>query len=531
MNLSKEHIQPWLNVIISSAILGFAIKNNLMIIGLFCVVVLYINERKLVTSSWIMYLSAGFIATQLLFLTTTWWFTGINAQGWSQSIGVFTPQQMLGGILIFASLLASLVALVPRIFLKKYTSTKPGWYTYAIAWSLTILAIELILSLAMSQITRGNGVPFAPSWNFWSIALLLPDNSAAVLIKSTFGFWGSSFFAVLLIAFSVNCVQRLSNIRKPTKHVITAFVPFLLLITSVLIVMLCTKVILNSYKIPNKTVQAVAVSADAASNEYLEDIAEEFRNNKKTIVVLPEYSSLLNPYPAGILSVNNKDYTQLILKSVSPDTTIVGTEDVYLDGKRYVASYALDSELRITKSRQKQFLVPGGEYVTPWVGTLLSSLDKTSVQQFSQDRGRYVLDKKVEIQNTKIQIGLGACSTVLTPYAYRREVSQGARILTSSISYEQFKKTPQYESYAKRFAIFNAQSLKTPFIISAFNGEALIIDNRGMVINKTRDGAIRSTVNLRTEMTLYGKLGDKLVVTLIFIITGSILLIKKRRNL
>jgi apolipoprotein N-acyltransferase len=531
MKISKEHIQPWLNVIIASTILGLAIKNNFIVIGLFCIVVLYINERKLVTSSWIMYLSASFVATQLLFLTTTWWFTEINAEGWSQSIGAFTPQQMLGGLLVLASFLASLVALIPRIFLKKYTSEKTDWYTFAVAWSLAMLAIELILSLVMSQITRGNGVPFAPSWNFWSIALLLPDNSAAILIKSTFGFWGSSFFAVLLIAFGVNSVQRLSTLRKPTKHVVTAFVPFLLLITLVSFVMLCSKAILNSYKIPEKTVQAVAVSADAASNVYLADIAKEFRNNNKTIIVLPEYSSLLNPYPAGILSVNNKDYTQLIRKSVSPDTTIVGTEDVYLDGKRYVASYALDSELRITKSRQKQFLVPGGEYVTPWVGTLLSSLDKTSVQQFSKDRGRYVLDKKVEIQNTKIQIGLGACSTVLTPYAYRLEVSQGARILTSSISYEQFKKTPQYESYAQRFAIFNAQSLKTPFIISAFNGEALVIDSRGMITNKTRDGAIRSTVNLRTEMTLYGKLGDKLVVTLIFLITGSILLIKKRPNL
>ena len=119
----------------------------------------------------------------------------------------------------------------------------------------------------------------------------------------------------------------------------------------------------------------------------------------------------------------------------------------------------------------------------------------------------------------------------MTPFAYQHEVARGARILTSSVSYEQFKRTPQYEKYAQRFAVFNAQALKTPLVLSAFDGKALVIDSNGSIIQTKKDGILRTTVNLRTSTSLYARLGDRTIIIILLICAGLYLYYLRKRGL
>ena len=494
---------------------------------------LYYNEKQLIKYSWKLYISGVFLSTQLIFLSTVWWFNSITAGGWSESIWILSPQQWLMCSLVFASLLVSLVAIAPRLILKKYYEKHMHLEGFALSWSMALVITELLMSLAMSQITRGNGVPLIPSWNFWSSALLIPDTKVGSFIKSTFGFWGSSFILYIFVATFLDTLSRI-RLNHTKKRLIQSLLPLFILVFGVVLFISLSTIIFDRNKLAKDNIEVAAVSSRASSNSYLEAISKETTNDKTTIVVLPEYSSLLNPFPAGILSFNNKDYLDIIKRNTSPNTLIIGTEDEYRDGKRFVVSYILNNQMSVIRTRQKQFLVPGGEYITPWIDDLVSILDSKSINKFTKERGRHVLNQNVEInKDTKLsrQIGLGACSTILTPFAYQHEVARGARILTTSVSYEQFKRTPQYEKYAQRFAVFNAQALKTPLVLSAFDGKALVIDSNGSIMQTKKDGILRTTVNLRTSTSLYARLGDRTIVLTMLIATGIYLYFFRKRGL
>jgi len=533
MQITKRHLHSWVNVIVAGLLIGIAIKNNYIFLGIFSIATLYYNEKRLIKYSWKLYVSGVFLSTQLVFLSTVWWFNSITAGGWSESVWILSPQQWLMCSLVFASFLVSFVAIAPRLILKKYYEKHMHLEGFALSWSMALVITEILMSLAMSQITRGNGVPLIPSWNFWSSALLIPDIKVGSFIKSTFGFWGSSF---ILYIFVATCLDTLGRIRliHTKKRLIQSLLPLLILVFGVGLLILLSTVIFDRNKLAQDDIEVVAVSSRASSNAYLEAISKETTNNKDTIVVLPEYSSLLNPFPAGILSINNKDYLDTIRQNTSANTLIIGTEDEYRDGKRFVVSYILNNELSVIRTRQKQFLVPGGEYITPWIDDLVSIFDSKSLDKFTEERGRHVLNNSVEInKDTELtrQIGLGACSSILTPFAYQHEVARGARILTTSVSYEQFKRTPQYEKYAERFAVFNAQALKTPLVLSAFDGKALVIDSNGSIIQTKKDGIIRTTVNLRTSTSLYARLGDRTIFLTILIAAGIYLYFLRKRRL
>ena len=533
MHITKRQIHPWVNVIVAGLLIGIAIKNNYIFLGIFSIAMLYYNEKLLISYSWKLYVSGVFLSTQLVFLSTVWWFNSITAGGWSESVWILSPQQWLMCSLVFASFLVSFVAITPRLVLKRYHDRSMNLEGFALSWSMALVIAEILMSLAMSQITRGNGVPLIPSWNFWSSALLIPDIKVGSFIKSTFGFWGSSF---ILNIFVATCVDTLGRIRliHAKKRLIQSLLPLLTLVFGVVLFISLSTIIFDRNKITQDEIEVVTVSSRASSNSYLEAISKETNNDKTTIVVLPEYSSLLNPFPAGILSFNNKDYLDNIKQNTSPNTLIIGTEDEYRDGKRFVVSYILNNQMSVIRTRQKQFLVPGGEYITPWIDDLVSILDSKSINKFTKERGRHVLNQNVEInKDTKLsrQIGLGACSTILTPFAYQHEVARGARILTTSVSYEQFKRTPQYEKYAQRFAVFNAQALKTPLVLSAFDGKALVIDSNGSIMQTKKDGILRTTVNLRTSTSLYARLGDRTIVLTMLIATGIYLYFFRKRGL
>lgn len=535
MKIHKTTLFPWLGVIFAGFSLGYSIQRNVILVGLLAVCLLFYCENKLVQYSLRIYASALYLSLQALFISSIWWFTKISASGWNQVIWKFSPQQWLAIILFIASVFVACLALIPRILFKLYYKKIPQGFSLILIWCCTFLASEILLSTGMSIISRGNGVPIMPSWNFSSLALLVPGGLIGTMLPATFGFWGSSF---VVAAVCATITRTLSETAWRTKLFVQKNRRLYAQLSATLIVIVLVCLMANGVSakvgtMPPEKVNVIAISANASSNQYLGAVLREVKNTDKTIIVLPEYSGVLDPFPAGILSNRNKDYSDDLKKHATRATYIVGTEDQFVDGKRHVISYALDNTLEIKRSRQKNFLVPGGEYVTPWIQKFISSFDQKSVDQFAEQRGRYVLKnaKTISSQNKDIrEIGLGACSTILTPYAYRQEVQQGSRVLTSSVSYEQFKNTPVYERYAQRFAIFNARALKTPLVLSAYNGSALIIDAHGSIIEKTNDGIIRTSVQKRTEKSTYALLGDFVIVGLLFTGSGLYVLIRRRRR-
>lgn len=113
------------------------------------------------------------------------------------------------------------------------------------------------------------------------------------------------------------------------------------------------------------------------------------------------------------------------------------------------------------------------------------------------------------------------CSTLLMPYHYRRQVSDGAVLLTSNVSYEQFKRAPQYEKISHRFASLTATITNRPFAIGDRGGSAVIYDNHGTLLKHTnQERLVETTLEQSDSKTPYVMLGD----TLIFVLLGTPLL-------
>lgn len=386
---------------------------------------------------------------------------------------------------------------------------------------------ELVVSVGFSIATAHSAAPIAPTWNIFSITLLVPS-SFFVSVSRVAGFWGTAW---ALCFFVASIAEIFSARSKLNRNALTAIVAIVFLLVGLLAYD-------QSQSSPTNDYYAAAVSNDSRY-DYLEQLPGEIDNpqDHPTVVVLPEYSSLLHPYgglPAGL----GYD-ARYVYPDIYSDKNIyfVGTENEKSDNKNYVESYVVNGKLDKVKRQVKTFLIPGGEYSIPWARNLISIFDSNAVDTFDDARGRIVINRHLETANDSnaTKIGIGACSTLMMPYHFRNEVNDGAEFLTSNVSYEQFTRAPEYQRFATRLARFHAVALDRWMVVGANQGNALVINSEGTVVAKAAHGEVASaTIKGSDTKTLYARLGDLLIVSVLIgmpLLLASIYRVKFSKSL
>ncbi len=508
--------------IIANGILGLSILNNWILLGIFAVSLMYIYEQRLLQKNFWVHFVSIVVGTSLIFISTTFWFINISASGWSSKIWILDPSAWLFIVIVICSLFASLFVAILRISLRLINNkTKPSNYLYPLCWAVLLMLSEIALSYSLAFIIKGNGVPLRPSWNFSSSALLVSINVFTKNISGVLGFWGTSYLMYLVLALFIESISKYLK----SKKVNYIFMPAVLIITVVISVSLIATTLQKDTN--NQTVKAYYVSSKDSSNSYLDSLIDSLNISKEqpTLIVLPEYSSLIRPFPEGPLNNINKDYREELKNKIkNTNTIVIGTEDEYIDGKKSPMTYILNNNLDVIYKKPKEFLVPGGEYMTPWIAELMKKVDKTSVNRFYAERGKSVVKQKNDYPQNVIGVGIGACSANITPYFYQKQVVNNIEILASNLSFAQFKTAPEYERYTERFAKFISASLNKPMIISSVQGNSFVFSKDGSPISKSLQEVNSIEISSNRSNTIYGILGDFYIVSLI-ILTNLIVII------
>lgn len=397
-----------------------------------------------------------------------------------------------------------------------------------------MMMVEIIRTASFSLFVSHSNAPIEPSLNLFSVGPLVHGTPLGPLSRVV-GFWGSSFIVFAFSALLLIGVKKIiARWRKLSlKHLVSRKV--LLATGAILLLYGVSGVGVGTKQVSRTDLNVVAVSQQAQDTLYLQKLAEELaadNTDSTKVVVLPEYSGLLHPFSEASLFGPTYDGREELPKRLAGKSIyIVGTEDELSKNGRFVDTYIVNSELKKIKRAEKKFLVPGGEYIPPWIGTAISRVDKYAVINFSNSRSRSVLGENLRIDKQDDMARLlatGPCSAILTPFHFRKQVADGAVMLTSNVSYEQFAHAPEYSAYAQRFARFTAYSTNRPFAIGARAGNAMIYDNQGNVLANSNGAltATHSVTGYSAKRNIYVLLGDTIIVLLITAVTLALLSIK-----
>lgn len=444
----------------------------------------------------------------------TLWYKDISAHGWS-NIWSLPPQLWLLAFVFVASIVCSIfVALFYKytyILIKK-TKISLNNLLNVYIWGLVMTFVEILRAMVFSVITKTGDSPIEPMWNMYSVVQII-DKNTAVLSRAV-GMWGMVFLvftigATLAICINLAAKKQYNNMYK-------------ILFYSIVFVLVLGH--LSTVKLGNnKSSEFNIIAVQQSSNDinYLKDIVDaEIGSNTPTLIVLPEYSNLFHPYANSISPVLNLDY-RYIFPTIYNNKNIyfAGTEDVYESKNRTVESYLTNGSLKKIKRIHKTYLIPGGEYLPGWITKTIAFFDGNTLSSFANRGSRTVTSFNLEIdeynENSKL-FAIGACSSVLTPYNYREQVNDGALVLSSNVSFEQFINAPQYEKIANKFAMLNSVMNNRPFAVGARSGYATIYDNSGNILAKTISNRyVEEHFKQSQAKTIYTVLGDKIILLLL----------------
>lgn len=225
------------------------------------------------------------------------------------------------------------------------------------------------------------------------------------------------------------------------------------------------------------------------------------------LFVLPEYSYIFT----------NKEYKQAEITALDKLTTdksllITSQSGQAEEGhKNLVTFYQPDGQ--IIKQQEKEFLIPGGEYIPYFYEWILVLSGNTSVIRSHQEEHQVAAARQVAnpVQYQSDKIGSLACSGAIAPDFYRRLTSQGATLLTNSAALSTMGLSSSYYAQARQMASFIAISTARPFVQSARGAEAYILDSSGQsVIESNQPGVhyIEGEVQANTKKMPYAYIGD-----------------------
>lgn len=242
------------------------------------------------------------------------------------------------------------------------------------------------------------------------------------------------------------------------------------------------------------------------------------------LLVLPEYSYIFT----------NKEYKSAetaALAKLTTDKSLIVTSrsgEAEEGHKNLVTFYKPDGQ--IATDQEKQFLIPGGEYIPYFYEWILVLSGNTSV--IGAHKAEHTVSKAHQAAGPVIyrsdQVGALACSGAIAPEFYRRLSSQGATILTNSAALSTMGLSSSYYAQAKQMARFIAVSTARPFVQSARGAEVYILDSNGQTVAESNQSGIHyieGEVTTNKQKTPYSYIGD---IGVLLLAAGAIVVGWKR---
>jgi len=422
-----------------------------------------LEKRRLTNKQFILRVWA--VGVVFFSITISWIYnihaTDLIADPWLRWLFLFLTLAIIVFVYSLGFLLFSFVIRRFKISLNQSRS-------FLIIPALWILC-EYLRSFAFSIISFGVGATVGDLWNFGNFGF---GASVTPLVYSgrLIGFYGISFLVVLLNLAIYHLI-----FGKLKKQAIIA--------VAVVIIMPSLGYALWANKNQGSTTKAGLTFLESdytIGGDYRDFLLTELgKNNLKdtNLLILPEYSDIFT-------EETSKQKDAKIVKaftSVNDNVKIITSVSME-DAKKRTNSVALYNEkAELLTYQDKQFLIPGGEFV-PYLyqGILIASGNSSFVISHQQDKTLAKGTQKakpIEIDGTNY--GILACSGAIAPRYYQNLTKDGAEVLVNSASIASMGLDGFYFDQSKQMARFIAVANDRQFIQSSRGGQSFVINKNG----------------------------------------------------
>lgn len=369
---------------------------------------------------------------------------------------------------------------------------------------------EAFRSIFFSIFSLGDGGSIGLYWNFGALGLLFVETPLGFAARIV-GLQGLSFLVVLLVVSFYQILHR-------------KFVYGLL----ILIPIVCSLLGWGLYRTPSggeMKVGTVSVQADV-QEEYIESLKQKLpEQGPLDALVMPEYSYYFAD-SSGVPTKNTMpvDIQLIIDSSSAPKNGRI---------ENMVGFHLPDGT--VLQQYQKNFLIPGGEYIPYLYHMILFYSGNTNlVREFHVSKAvAQAAEKEQPYRYQNISYGALACSGAIAPELYRHLGRQGAEIFTNSASISTLGVADSYYGQAQHMAMFIALANAKPFVQSARGGPSYVIDTNGKVIaEKTTAGqadVTTATITINTPLTIYTRFGEWVIYGALLMV-GCLLFMKRFVN-
>jgi hypothetical protein len=249
-------------------------------------------------------------------------------------------------------------------------------------------------------------------------------------------------------------------------------------------------------------------------------------NTVSDLVIFPEY---------GLDTINSSNINKRLQTNTDKEVFFVGSQQ--RPGGLGIHNTLLygSNKQGIIKEQSKTRLIAGGEYLPYTLEYALRlSGQSGTVLEFLVTKGVIKDSQSLEpiTVSEDLKIGAAVCSSIISPEDYRRLTGDGSTILTNSASLGVFGGSRVYRVIHNGMARFMATANARPFVQSAQDEAAYVVDHQGNLVAYTEPVSSMSTEvvtnNKTTPYTLVGEWPVYAGVILIAYLAGQHVLQKRK---
>jgi len=470
------------------------------------------------------YFYAGFLSGVVAMGKYLFWFfkaapliwIGISSEFWSL---------ILIGLIWFLAIIYFAFWFGLFILFIKYIETGKIWDIFLIAFAWPVFEFLRTYFFNFYLPIIGTGSVIGDHWALGIFGYSLADYT---YLRQWAAIGGDYFLSFILILFNalifytfwlVTRNKNLISINTAKLFFEKNYKELILIITILIIIFLVFiiggKILIEKYFSQINVIEAAAIqlafpvniwSAPRYSSNVISLINTKFeaavlRNPPVSLIVMPEGADIT-------YFTNNSTNLKLIKNILGENYQVVVSGDFRLtyEDKAFLAIF--DNNQGLIGVYAKQFLMPFGEYLPVIFKIPASNFFKNWVREFRWfSPGREPSVFKTQFGN----VGILACSEIISPELIRQEAAQGAQVIAFSASDSIFRGSNELHSQNLAMAKIRAAETRRS-IIYASNGEkSFIIDPLGNILWVAGDLDFQNgyaQVPLNSDLTPYDKFGD-----------------------
>ena len=350
----------------------------------------------------------------------------------------------------------------------------------------------------------------APHWRVGDLGFAA-SVTPFVYSSRIIGLFGLSFIIVLINLIIYKMLKK-ENLKFST--IVLAF-----------IVALSASGYLGYHSANGKSISAAALQI--GSKEKAVDKSQAFIDTRNLFSGGKTFDLIVLPEHSGAFDKKNFDISRQILENAStnPNTPVVSASERKTENKKFNTLTVFKPDGKIIYQNDKPALVPVGEalpYVYEYAYNLSGKSSLVDMLRGSRElnQGKNE-DKTYEAGN--LHIASAACSAIMDPELYRRQINHKTDLMTNSASLSMFDRSYLFHHQSIQTIKFMSVSNARPFIQSTKGGISLIVDHNGRIksLSKQNDSQlISSPIITNNKRTPYNLLGEW-----VLLLSGVVLLL------